>query len=111
MKNSKMEQLYNLYVDNPHVRISEAAEALDVSESAIRTMKYRMGQRGFIMSGEDGEVIAVKPWRENLEKPLTLKAAIYQEMVQVYMEDFRVAETFKDRLEVGQEIRLILKNV
>ena len=32
-------------------------------------------------------------------------------MLEVYMDDFRKQDTFKDRLQVGQEIRMILKAI
>ena len=46
-----------------------------------------------------------------MEKPKSFKAAIYREMLEVYMDDFRNQDTFKDRLQVGQEIRMILKAI
>lgn len=110
-KLSKMEQLFNLFLDNPSIKNADAAEELGVPEPSIRTMKYRMKKNGYICTDIDGGVVPLKPYKEDVEKPVSLKAQIYREMLDIYMQDFRDAETFRDRLEVGQEIRLILKNV
>lgn len=53
----------------------------------------------------------LKPYREDVENPVTFKGEIYREMLEVYMDDFRSQDTFKGRLLVGQEIRMILKHI
>lgn len=114
MKISKINQLYNLYEENPHITNQEAAETLDVSERMIRTMKYRLKSAGYIdPATEDGSVLITKPFRET---PASLsanamKADIYTEMIEAYMEDFRAQTTFADRLAVGREIRLLLEKL
>ena len=83
MKLSKINQLYNLYEENPHIMNQEAAEALKVSERMIRTMKYRLKCAGYIdPETEDGSVLIVKPFRETPASTANaMKADIYTEML------------------------------
>lgn len=113
MKLSKINQLYNLYEENPHITNQEAAESLKVSERMIRTMKYRLKCAGYIdPETEDGSVLIVKPFRETPASTANaMKADIYTEMIEAYMEDFRAQTTFADRLAVGREIRLLLEKL
>lgn len=61
--------------------------------------------------GKDNVAI-LKPLHEDLSaQNKTLKAEIYEEMLTIYMDDFREQGTFSDRLAVGREIRLILEKI
>ena len=94
------EILYNAYNDSG-VQTNEEVMAM-LGWSKIR---------GFIDYTFGSPVKILKPYREVVDTPETFKAQIYREMLEVYMEDFRTQDTFKDRLLVGQEIRMILKCV
>ena len=98
-----LEILYNAYRDSGMQTNEENGK--------VRTMKARLKAKGFIDYDHGKPVTILKPYRENVEKPESFKAAIYREMLEVYMDDFRNQDTFKDRLQVGQEIRMILKAI
>ena len=104
-----MEILYNAYRDSGLQTNEEMENLLGWPNGKIRTMKDRLKARGLIDYEFGKSVTILKPYREDVEKPESFKAAIYREMLEVYMDDFRNQDTFKDRLQVGQEIRMILK--
>lgn len=104
-----MEILYNAYRDSGLQTNEEMENLLGWPNGKIRTMKARLKARGLIDYEFGKSVTILKPYREDVEKPESFKAAIYREMLEVYMDDFRNQDTFKDRLRVGQEIRMILK--
>ena len=96
------EILYNSYNDSGVQTNEEVTQLLGWSNDKVR---------GFIDYTFGSPVKILKPYREVIDTPETFKAQIYREMLEVYMEDFRTQDTFKDRLLVGQEIRMILKCV
>lgn len=106
---SKMQKLYNMYIETPRITNADAAAALDISETMLRTMKTRLKQAGYIDT-DNGEVLILKPYRGAANNTVanTMKVGIYTEMIETYMEDFREQTTFADRLAVGREIRLLL---
>jgi hypothetical protein len=106
-----MEILYNAYRDSGLQTNEEMENLLGWPNGKIRTMKARLKARGLSDYGFGKPVTILKPYREDVEKPESFKAAIYREMLEVYMDDFRNQDTFKDRLQVGQEIRMILKAI
>lgn len=106
-----MEILYNAYRDSGMQTNEEMENLLGWPNGKIRTMKARLKARGLIDYEFGKPVTILKPYREDVEKPESFKAVIYREMLEVYMDDFRNQDTFKDRLQVGQEIRMILKAI
>ena len=106
-----LELLYNAYRDSGLQTNGEIENLLGWPNGKIRTMKSRLNARGLIDYVFGKPVTILKPYREDVEKPESFKAAIYREMLEVYMDDFRNQDTFKDRLQVGQEIRMILKAI
>ena len=105
------EILYNAYNDSGVQTNEEVMALLGWSNDKVRNIKAKLKIRGFIDYTFGSAVKILKPYREDVEKPESVKAAIYREMLEVYMDDFRNQDTFKDRLQVGQEIRMILKCV
>lgn len=108
---TEQEILYNAYNDSGVQTNEEVMALLGWSNDKVRNIKAKLKIRGFIDYTFGSPVKIFKPYREVLDTPETFKAQIYREMLGVYMEDFRTQDTFKDRLLVGQEIRMILKCV
>lgn len=108
---TEQEILYNAYNDSGVQTNEEVMALLGWSNDKVRNIKAKLKIRGFIDYTFGSPVKILKPYREVVDAPETLKAQIYREMLEVYMEDFRAQDTFKDRLLVGQEIRMILKCV
>lgn len=108
---TEQEILYNAYNDSGVQTNEEVMALLGWSNDKVRNIKAKLKIRGFIDYTFGSPVKILKPYREVLDTPETFKAKIYREMLEVYMEDFRTQDTFKDRLLVGQEIRMILKCV
>lgn len=108
---TNMEILYNAYRDSGLYQNPELCELLGWDSNQIRQAKSKLKRKGYIAVDYEGKVVLLKPYREDVERPQTFKAEIYREMLEIYMDDFRHQETFKDRLAVGQEIRLILKTI
>lgn len=105
------EILYNTYNDSGVQTNEEVTQLLGWSNDKVRNIKAKLKMRGFIDYTFGSPVKILKPYREVVDTPETFKTQIYREMLEVYMEDFRTQDTFKDRLLVGQEIRMILKCV
>ena len=108
---TEQEILYNAYNESGVQTIEEVMALLGWSNDKVRNIKAKLKIRGFIDYTFGSPVKILKPYREVVDTPGTFKAQIYREMLEVYMEDFRTQDTFKDRLLVGQEIRMILKCV
>lgn len=108
---TEQEILYNAYNDSGVQTNEEVMALLGWSNDKVRNIKAKLKIRGFIDYTFGSPVKILKPYREVLDTPETFKAQIYREMLEVCMEDFRTQDTFKDRLLVGQEIRMILKCV
>ena len=105
------EILYNAYNDSGVQTNEEVMAMLGWSNDKVRNIKAKLKIRGFIDYTFGSPVKILKPYREVVDTPETFRAQIYREMLEVYKEDFRTQDTFKDRLLVGQEIRMILKCV
>ena len=108
---TEQEVLYNAYNESGVQTNEEVTQLLGWSNDKVRNIKAKLKMRGFIDYTFGSPVKILKPYREIVDTPETFKAQIYREMLEVYMEDFRTQDTFKDRLLVGQEIRMILKCV
>lgn len=108
---TEQEKLYNVYKDMGVSSNEEVVDLLKWSNDKVRNIKRRLKVNGFIDYDYGKDVEILKPYREDVETPVTFKGEIYREMLEVYMDDFRSQDTFKDRLLVGQEIRMILKHI
>ena len=108
---TEQEILYNAYNESGVQTNEEVMTLLGWSNDKVRNIKAKLKIRGFIDYTFGSPVKILKPYREVVDTPETFKAQIYREMLEVHMEDFRTQDTFKDRLLVGQEIRMILKCV
>lgn len=118
MNKSNAELVYDLIVEDPIISNSEIEELLNLPFDTAKTYIYRLKDRGFIkeidsLEGRKFEII--KPFydRRLITKKITSKEkqSYYEEMIEVYMEDFRVCSTFDDRLRVGREIRLLIEKL
>lgn len=108
---TEQEKLYNVYKDMGASSNEDVMDLLGWSSDKVRNMKRKLKVNGFINYEYGTDVEILKPYREDVEIPVTFKGEIYREMLEVYMDDFRSQDTFKDRLLVGQEIRMILKHI
>lgn len=68
MKKTKINRLYDLYVDNPAIKDQEAAELLDTDYRAIGTMKRRLRDHGYIQIEDNSEVSILMPYKDQAEK-------------------------------------------
>ena len=107
-KQTKINQLYNAYLDNPFLSISQAADMLATSASTVRIMRSRLIDKGFI---EEGEVVICRPFEGRFCEisPLSWKAEILRELIELAMDDVRHIADPKDKLPYIQEIRAMLK--
>ena len=108
---TEQEILYSAYNESGAQTNEEVMALLGWSNDKVRNIKAKLKIRGFIDYTFGSPVKILKPYREVVDTPETFKAQIYREMLEVYTGDFRTQDTFKDRLLVGQEIRMILKCV
>ncbi|MDO4920955.1 MAG: hypothetical protein Q4E64_03890 [Phascolarctobacterium sp.] len=103
---SKISRIYELLAANPHATDTEIAEIMgDTTPAVVETNRYRLKDRGFIKINLDRSITVLKPFK-NSER--SFKQEVYQEMIEIYMQDFRNQATYNERIAVGREIRLIL---
>lgn len=109
MKKTKINKLYDLYVENPTIRDQEAAELLETDYRAVGVMKRRLRDHGYIQIENNSEVTILTPYKNQEDKSVSgLRLEVVLEMLEYYREDFRGQETFAERMKVGREIRLLL---
>ncbi len=103
---SKIATVFELMKQHPRASDAEIADMMEnTSEKTVETYRLRLRKRGFIKVNLDRSVTILK---EFSNKEPSLKQQCYEEMLEIYMEDFRAQTTFSDRLAVGREIRLVL---
>lgn len=117
MKSNK-ERVYDLLVENPHLTNSEIEKILELNDGISRVYISRLKQGGFIDYEIKDGVRTVKILEEYRDKRLiesniiqSPKFRYYEEMLEIYMEDFRNCDNFQTRVKVGQEIRLLIKEM
>lgn len=111
MAESKISRVYKVFAEHPSFKDAEVAELMgDISEDMVTVYRHRLKKQGFIDFDPYavGGVTILKPYKN---EPKGMKQRVYEEMVDTYMDDFRVQQTFADRLAVGREIRLILERM
>lgn len=111
-RQTTIHKLYNLYVDNPYLKSSEAGRMLGgISGSSVRVMRKRLMDKGFIADTEDGAVRILQPFEGRFceVSPLSWKAELLRELIEMTMEDIRSMDDPKDKLPYIQEIRAMLK--
>lgn len=111
MKQTQIHKLYNAYVDNPHLKGTQAAQMLGMSSSSIRVMKRRLIDKGFIEVDDNNSVRILQPFEGRFceVSPLSWKAELLRELIEMTMEDIRSMDDPKDKLPYIQEIRAMLK--
>ena len=111
MKQTKIHKLYNVYADNPYISSARAGELVEASTSAIRNMRKRLIDKGFISVDTDGRVNILQPFEGRYceVSPLSWKAELLRELIEMTMDDIRSMTDPKDKLPYIQEIRAMLK--
>ena len=108
---TQLEKLYNLYSENGELKNNEIADMMHLSEGAVKVFKNRLKRRGMIDTDENGHVNIIAPYTAGSKPSSEFKQAVYEEMINAYMDDFRSQSTFRDRLAVGREVRLLLERI
>lgn len=109
MKSSR-ELVFDEIIKDVFVSNSQLVERTGLSESLVKTNIYRLKKGGFIDSlSEDGKrkFVILDSFKSNQSQ----KKILYEDMIDVYMEDFVNASTFEDRLKVGREMRLLIEKL
>ena len=114
MRITILEAVYNLLNEKPDITNPEIAEILDISSDNVKTYISRLKSYGYIDTHlvEGKRVVEIlKPYRisNNNDDLTSFKQTCYKEMIDVLMEDFRACSSHKDRIEVGNVIRLLMK--
>lgn len=117
MKSNK-EKVYDLLVDNPTLSNEEIEEILGITKSTAKIYISRLKACGFIeYEIKDGKrnIKILEEYRDrrltNTTVAQSSKFIYYEEMLEIYMEDFRNCDNFQTRVKVGQEIRLLIKEM
>lgn len=106
-----IERLYHALEKNPALSNAELAELLGCPEVSVRVYKKRLRDRGFIGQDENGQITILAPFEGQVRCRKGRKFEVYSEMLEFYMEDFRAATGFADRVLIGREIRLLLEKI
>lgn len=109
MKSSK-ELVFDEIIKDPFISNGELADKTGLGESLCKTNVHRLKKMGVIDTiSENGKrkFILLDGFKSNQSQ----KKSLYEDMIDVYMEDFINASTFEDRLKVGREVRLLIEKL
>lgn len=109
MKSSR-EIIFDEILKNPSVTNKEIEKLTGFNENLVKVTVHRLKKLGMIDSkNENGkrEFIILDSFLNNQNE----KKALYEDMIDIYMNDFINASTFEDRLKVGREIRLLIEKL
>lgn len=110
MIKSSRELVFDEIVKDNFVSNQDIMDRTGLNENLVRTNVHRLKKAGLIDSlDENGsrKFVILKNFSTNQSQ----KKALYEEMIDVYMEDFINASTFEDRLKVGREVRLLIEKL
>lgn len=108
------QQVLSILNENPTITNVEIAKELGEDEKfseRIKTIIYRLKKQGKIVVSNHGanrkiDVIGGLP-----SEKFDLKREIYEEMLEIHMEDFRNVESWRDRKEIGSLVLRILEKL
>lgn len=109
MKSSR-EIIFDEILKNPSITNKEIEKLTGFNENLVKVSVYRLKKSGMIdCKYENGkrEFIILDSFLNNQNE----KKALYEDMIDIYMNDFINASTFEDRLKVGREIRLLIEKL
>ena len=109
MKSSK-EVIFDEILKNPSISNKEIEKLMGFNENLVKVNIHRRKKLGMIdCKDENGkrEFIILSSFSNNQSE----KKALYEDMIDIYMNDFINASTFEDRLKVGREIRLLIEKL
>lgn len=115
MKSNK-EKVYELLVENKNISNSEIEDVLQLNKGMAKVYINRLKQGNFIdYEIKDGiryvKILEEYKDRRIVNDVLSPKFRYYEEMLEIYMNDFRACDNFQTRVKVGQEIRLLIKEM
>lgn len=107
MKETLINKVLKYVSKNPAASSADIAEALGTSKKVVDIYLTRLEkqERLMISTLEGARNIEV------LEAPKEFKRAVYEMMVEKYLEDFEAAELYVERLEIGKLILRLLERM
>lgn len=109
MKSSR-EIIFDEILKNPSITNKEIEKLTGFNENLVKVTVHRLKKLEMIDSkNENGkrEFIILDSFLNNQNE----KKVLYEDMIDIYMNDFINASTFEDRLKVGREIRLLIEKL
>lgn len=108
---TKRQQILCLLAEHPDITNEELAEEMGISVQYAKTEISVLKKEGYIeVEKIDGNRM-IHVLRGMPVMKVDFKKAIYEELLEGYMEDFRNAETRSDRKEVGTLILRIIEKI
>lgn len=114
-KMTKREQLYRAIEKNEGCTLWQAIGDKDIERRTAYISLMRMIEQGLIYK-EDDKYYTLAPYvpagKDPMEKQKSdIKADYYKEMLDAYLEDFLSASNFDNKVKIGREMRLLIKNL
>ena len=109
MKSSK-ELVFDEIIQDPFISNKELADRTGLSENLCRTNVHRLKKMGIVdttIENDKRKFVILNEFKSNQSQ----KKGLYEDMIDIYMEDFINASTFEDRLKVGREVRLLIEKL
>lgn len=104
---SIQEKIFDYLKENPKADYDQITSDLDL-KSRPNVHIHRLKKKG-ILEGGPGDFKVTGEY--DLKKDENNKENVLLEMIEYYLEDFREATDFDERLRIGREIRLLLDQV
>lgn len=107
MKGTLINKVREYLEAHPKASNSDVATALNTSDKVVKTYISRMANSGKIRVSREGDSRHI----DVIEMPKDFKRAVYESMVEKYLEDFDTATFYGERVEIGKLILRILEKL
>lgn len=104
---SDINKVHEFIRDHPTANNTQIAKETGIPERSVKVYIHRLRKRGQITidgAGDNRRVITHSD-------PGSFKKDVYYMMVETYLEDFKEAELFRERVEIGKMIARLMENL
>lgn len=102
-------KIYELLSKNPNLTSTELGAMAKCTASNAKVIKFRLQQSGYIDYPKGGHPVTIlRPYNGCPIEARSWRQKISNEVITYLMDDFRAAESWQDRVQIANNIRLWL---